>query len=116
MDWISYAKYSKYHPDNLVKVAHALPEPVRAPPPVLALNDIDKQMGGWGHKLCCERPYGQQETTTRIKAGVTAKVGSTWRTTESFERGNSISSSAMYGGSYREKTFEELVELKGKKP
>jgi len=70
MDWISYAKYSKYHPDNLVKVAHALPEPVRAPPPVLALNDIDKQMGGWGHKLCCERPYGQQETTTRIKAGV----------------------------------------------
>jgi len=65
--------------------------------------------------MCCERPYGPCETTTRIKDNVTAKVGGSWLRTEQFEKGNSVSNSAMYGGSYIEPSFEQLVELRGKK-
>ena len=60
-------------------------------------------------------PYGPCETTTRIKGDVTAKVGSNWTKVKHIETGNSISQSAMYGGSYREPSFEELVQLKAKK-
>ena len=116
MDWLHHARYSRYHPDNLNKLPHALPEPVKAPPPIAAVTAIDKKLhGAWGHTLCCEKAYGPCETTTRIKENVAPKVGSTWRTTIQFEKGNSTSNSAMYGGSYREKSFEELVEMQGKK-
>jgi len=116
MDWIKHASYSRYHPDNLHKLPHALPEPVKAPPPVTQLSEVDKKVfKGWGHKLCCERPYGPVETTTRIKDNVTAKVGNTWRTTMHFEKGYSTSNSAMYGGSYIEPSFEQLVEMRSRK-
>ena len=100
MDWIDRASYSRYHPDNLHKLPHKLPEPVKAPAPVNELTPIDKTLkGAWGHKLCCERPYGPTETTTRIKDNVTPKVGSSWIATIAFETGYSTSQSAMYGGS-----------------
>ena len=115
-DWLHHATYSAYHPDNVHKPVAQLPVPVKAPPPVVFLDDIDKRVrGGWGHTLCCERPYGPTETTTRIKDSVTAKVGGSWRTTIAFEKGASTSNSAMYGGSYREPSFEELVEMRSKK-
>jgi len=116
MDWLHHATYSRYHPDNLKKVIAPLPDPVKAPPPVVQLSEIDKKVyGGWGHRLCCERPYGPVETTLRIKDSVTAKVGSTWRSTVHAERGTSISQSAIYGGSFIEPSFEQLVEMRNKK-
>lgn len=116
MDWLHHATYSRFHPDNLHKLQHPIPVPVKAPPPVTGLTEIDKSVrGAWGHKLCCERPYGPSETTTRIKDQVTAKVGGTWTATTNIEKGYSTSQSAMYGGSYREPSFEELVALKAKK-
>ena len=116
MDWLSYATYSKYHPDNFNKPGHKLPEVVKAPAPIVALDETDKKVfGGWGHTLCCEKAFGPSETRTRIKEAVAPKVGATWRGTVGFERGESTSNSAMYGGSWREMSFEEMVELKGKK-
>lgn len=116
MDWMHHSSYSRFHPDNLHKLPPQLPGPVKGPPPVVQLDEIDKRVkGAWGHRLCCERPYAPTETTTRIKDSVTAKIGSSWATTIAFEKGNSISQSAMYGGSAREPTFEELVEMRSRK-
>ena len=116
MDWIKHATFSLYHPDNLHKQPANLPKPVKGPAPVVILTDIDKKIrGAWGHTLTCEKAYGPCETTTRIKETITPKVGSSWRNTMFFERGSSTSQSAMYGGSYREPSFEELVQLKAKK-
>ena len=116
MDWLHYAYYSKYHPDNLNKQDNKLPEAVKGPAPPAKLTEIDKKVhGAWGHRLCCENPYGPMETTTRIKGDVAPKVGSNWARTVSFERGASTSQSAMYGGSFREPSFEELVQLRAKK-
>ena len=116
MDWLHHATYSRFHPDNLNKLPLGLPEPVKGPAPVTELSATDKKVyGGWGHRLCCEKPYGPCETTTRIKDNVTPKIGSTWIATMHFEKGNSTSQSAMYGGSCREPSFEELVEMRSKK-
>lgn len=116
MDWLHHATYSRFHPDNLHKLQDPLPSAVAGPPPTTALTEVDKKVfKAWGHKQCCEKPFGPCETSTRIKDNVTSKVGADWRVSLHFERGASISNSAMYGGSYREPTFEELVELKGKK-
>ena len=116
MDWQHYATYSAYHPDNFKKPTRELPDPVKGAAPLVELNETDKKVfGAWGHRLCCETAYGRNETTTRIKEQVAPKIGSNWRATIGFERGQSTSNSAMYGGSYRELTFEEMVELKGKK-
>lgn len=116
MDWQHHATYSRYHPDNLNKQIAPLPEPVKGPRPVAQLTEIDRKVfGGWGHRLCCERPYGPSETTTRIKEAVTAKVGSNWRSTLHAEKGVSISQSAIYGGSFIEPSFEQLVEMRNKK-
>ena len=91
-------------------------DPVKGPPPLATFSSYDRTMkNAWGHSQCCERPYARQETTTYIKVGVTAKPGSSWLTTTQFEKGKSVSASAMYGGSLREPTFEQLVELKRKK-
>jgi hypothetical protein len=113
MDWLHHATYSRYHPDNLNKLPSTLPQPVKAPPPVVSLTEIDKTVrGAWGSRLCCERPYGPTDTTTRIKETVTAKVGSSWRATIHCEQSSSQCQSAMYGGSFREPSFEELVALR----
>ncbi|KAL3893428.1 MAG: hypothetical protein SGPRY_014241, partial [Prymnesium sp.] len=69
----------------------------------------------WGHSKCCEKPYGKQETTTRLKDFVTPKVSSSWGATKHFERGMSVSCSAMYGGSLVDLTFEQIAEMKNKK-
>jgi hypothetical protein len=50
-----------------------------------------------------------------VQPAQTSKIGSNWDRTVDFEKGNSISTSAMYGGSYREPTFEQLVEMRGKR-
>jgi hypothetical protein len=55
------------------------------------------------------------QTTTRIKDTVTPKIGSSWSATIHAERANSTSQSAMYGGSCREPSFEELVEMRSRK-
>ena len=68
--------------------------------------------GAWGHTQCCERAYARNETTTRIKGSVTPKVGSDWRGTYHFEKGISISNTAMYGSSLIEPTFEQIVEMR----
>lgn len=116
MDWLHHATYSAYHPDNLNKQEHKLPEQVKGPAPVTQLTEIDKKVNkAWGHRLCCERPYGPVETSTRIKDNVTAKVGSTWRSTIHIERSFSTSQSAMYGGSFTEPSFEQLVEMRSRK-
>jgi len=116
MDWIKHATYSAYHPDNLNKLPHSLPGPVAKPPPLDSLSEVDKKVkGGWGHELCCEKPFGPCETTTRIKDTVTPKIGSSWSATIHAERANSTSQSAMYGGSCREPSFEELVEMRSRK-
>ena len=69
--WIAkgYASYSKNHPDNSARTTDtSLPDPVRGPAPIDSITPLDKQIyGAWGHKLCCERAYGPNETTTRIK-------------------------------------------------
>ncbi|KAL1505109.1 hypothetical protein AB1Y20_008868 [Prymnesium parvum] len=117
VEWIKYARYSKYHPDNISR-AMVTPnhEPVKGPPPIVSFDNYDRTVkGAWGHSLCCERPYGKQETTTRIKDHVAPKVGSSWHATMHFEKDKSVSCSAMYGGSLIDLSFEEIVEIKNKK-
>ena len=116
MDWLHHATYSRFRPDNLHKLQQQLPTPVPGPPPTVSLTEIDKKVfKAWGHKYCCEKPFGPCETTVRNKEGVTPKVGKTWVATIQIERGQSTSNSAMYGGSYVEPSFEELVEMRNKK-
>ena len=43
----------------------------------------------WCLPLCCEAPFGPNETTTRTKGHITNKVGSTWDRTITVERGTS---------------------------
>ena len=115
MDWVKYASYSKYHPDNLQRPDNfKLPDPIKGPPPITQINDLDKKIyGAWGHRLCCERAYGPNETTTRIKADVTPKVGvGDWKKSISVEKGISTCCSAMYGGSQIEPTFAEIVNMR----
>jgi len=116
-DWAHLAHYSKYHPDNTHRaMTTPLHEPVKGPPPAAEFDYYEKTVKkAWGHTLAAERPYGKNETTTRIKDHVTPKVGSTWAATVHAEKGKSVSYSAMYGGSLLEPTFEQLVELKNKK-
>ena len=113
MDWIykGYGSYSKYHPDNLTRPPkEELPDPVLGPGPVAEITELDKKMSGaWGHKLCCEAPYGPNETTTRIKGNVCNKVGTNWDRTITIERGTSTMCSAMYGGSLLERSFSTLA-------
>ena len=71
--------------------------------------------GAWGHTQSSERAYARNETTTRIKERVTAKVGGNWNSTYHFEKGNSVSKSAMYGGALVDPSFEQLVEMRAKK-
>mmetsp|Transcript_45220 Transcript_45220/g.118694 ORF Transcript_45220/g.118694 Transcript_45220/m.118694 type:complete len:126 (+) Transcript_45220:55-432(+) len=116
MEWQTYARYSKYHPDNLYKLPPLLPEPVKGPPPLTQLTEVDKRVHkAWGHTLCCEQSYGKTETTTRIKENVTPKVGQDWHKVIAFERGNANSKSAMYSGSMIEMSFNEVVEARGTK-
>ena len=116
MDWLHHATYSKYHPDNLNKPAPIFAEPVKAPAPLATLTEADKKVfGAWGHTLCCEPAYAKNETMTRLKEGVAPKVGQSWEKIVRIERAQSISQSAMYGGSLREMSFEEIVEARGKK-
>ena len=116
MDWQDYATYSQYHPDNLKKPPLVFADHVKAPAPLATLTEIDKKVfGAWGHALCCEPAYGKNETCTRLKERVTPKVGQTWDKIIRIERGKSISQTAMYGGSLREMSFEEIVEARGKK-
>lgn len=116
MDWIHKASYSRFHPDNLHKLPPQLPDPVKGPPPVAQFSDVDKKIrGAWGHQLCCEKAFGPSETTTRIKETITPKIGSSWVATIQAEKGFSISQSAVYGGSFREPSFEELVEMRSRK-
>ena len=91
MDWIHLAKYSRYHPDNLNKLPHKLPEAPAFPEPVMTLppaestekpvpgkrpttrsgwNKFEQQQGYWGHRLCCEPAWARNETSTRIKGNV----------------------------------------------
>jgi len=115
MDWVKYASYSKYHPDNLARPDNnVLPSQVRGPPPINQITELDKKISGaWGHRLCCEKAYGPNETTTRIKADVTPKVGvGDWKKTISVEKGISSCCSAMYGGSAIEPTFAEIVNMR----
>jgi hypothetical protein len=110
MDWTRYATYSKYHPDNMERPSlDQLPSPVAKPPPAAEITEADRQIGAWGHKLCCERAYGPCETTTRIKDNVTPKTGGSWDKTITVERGNSTMCSAMYGGSLVERSFSALA-------
>lgn len=98
MAYSSYTSLSKYHPDNMVRPEmDPLPTPVKGPPPVVSFSESDR--GAWGHRLCCERPYGPGETTTRIKVGVHSKIGSSWSKTIAVEQGIPSICSAMYGGS-----------------
>ena len=107
----AYSTYSRYHPDNLQRVGdYSLPEPVKGPAAPAKIEEVDmKTKGAWGHRLCCERPYGPNETTTRIKDNVTTKVGSSWNKTITVERGTSTMCSAMYGGSLVERSFSALA-------
>ena len=76
--------------------------PVRAPPPVAGFTEVEKKLNGaWGSKLCCEAPYGVQETRARIKVDVTPKIGAGggWAKTVMTEKAESVSKSAMYSGS-----------------
>eukprot|EP00966_Prymnesium_polylepis_P000144 3093-Prymnesium_polylepis.1 len=54
-------------------------------------------------------PYARNKTTTHINDNVTPKVGTSWVSTHHFEKGSSISRSAIYGGSLVEPSFEQLV-------
>ena len=109
-------RFIKWNKHNLHKLPPSLPEQVKGPAILAPITETDKKaFGTWGHSKCSEAPYGQTETSLYIKAGVTPKVGSNWRAIVAFERGKSMSQSAMYGGSLREMSFEEIVEARGKK-
>ena len=101
----------RYHPDNLKRPEkEGLPKPVTGPGPIDEITQLDQRMtGAWGHKLCCEAPFGPNETTTRIKGHITNKVGSSWDRTITVERGTSTMCSAMYGGSLLERSFSALA-------
>jgi len=100
MAYSSYTSLSKYHPDNMVRPEmDPLPTPVSGPPPVVSLSEADQANGTWGHRLCCERPFGPVESRTRIKVNVVNKVGSNWSKTIAVEQGIPSICSAMYGGS-----------------
>ena len=101
----------RYHPDNLKRPEkEGLPKPVTGPAPIDEITQLDQRMtGAWGHKLCCEAPFGPNETTTRIKGHITNKVGSSWDRTITVERGTSTMCSAMYGGSLLERSFSALA-------
>lgn len=111
MDWMNYSSYSKYHPDNMDKKPYlSLPQPLTAPAPVSELTELDKKMtGAWGSKLCCERPYGKNETRTWIKDGVTPKIGSSWGATLHAQYGKSRMQSAMYSSSLKEPSFKDMI-------
>ena len=111
-DWIKYSSFSQYHPDNLQRKPDlTLPPPVQGPPPVAEISELDKKMrGAWGSELCCERPYGKNETRAWIKDAVTSKVGSSWGATMHTEKAKSQMTSAMYAGSLIEPSFKELIE------
>ena len=113
MAYRGYTLYSHYHPDNLKPREQApLPEPVKGPAPLASFSEIDVKVdGAWGHRLTCEKPFGPSETTTRIKATVDPKVGSSWAKTITVERGDSTSNSAMYGGSYVQMTCCQAANM-----
>ena len=113
MNWEKYAFRSKYHPDNMSRPTDlALPSAPIGPAPVTHITDMDRQISGgvaWGHRLCCERAYGPNETTTRIKGDVTSKVGGSWNKTKHIESASTPISSAMYSGSYIDRSCCDLV-------
>ena len=60
---------NRFHPDNLKRPEkEGLPKPVTGPGPVDEITQLDQRMtGAWGHKLCCEAPFGPNETTTHLR-------------------------------------------------
>ena len=117
MEWVHLARYSKYHPDNIQRPPAQMPSrEIVGPPPIATFSDAEKTLyNAWGHRLCAEAPYGQSDSRTYIKDRVAPKVGSSWAAAEQFSKGKSVSQSAMYGGGMIEPSFEQLVELRGKK-
>ena len=113
MKYTPYTKYSKNHPDNLApRVLDPLPDPVAGPPPLESFNEMDiKVSGAWGHALVCEKPFGPVDTSPRIKATVSPKVGSTWNKSITVEQGISTSCTAMYGGSLVQMTCCQAANM-----
>ena len=112
MDWMHYSSYSKNHPDNLKRHTDlSLPDAVAGPPPVGEITELDKRMTGvWGSKLCCEKPYGKNETRVWQKDGVTAKVGKDWGpSVHTGAKSSSVMKSAMYAGPLKEPSFEQMI-------
>ena len=102
------ARYGPYHPDNLNrKVDLSLPKPVESPAPPAQFTKNERAQGMWGHRLMAEMPYGTQETTTRIKAYISPKVGMKGGWNTQAERGVSTMKSGIYATSYRIPTFTQ---------
>lgn len=113
MDYMSHANFSKNHPDNLARQPDlTLPTMPVAPKPTCSFSELDKKaspQSSWGHSLCLEKPYGKGDTRTRMKSDVTSKIGSNWGATVHAEQSKSVMMSAMYSGSLREASFEEMI-------
>ena len=108
------ARYGPYHPDNLNrKVDLSLPKPVESPAPPAQFTKNERAQGMWGHRLMAEMPYGTQETTTRIKAYISPKVGMKGGWNTQAERGVSTMKSGIYATSYRIPTFTQQSAFLG---
>ena len=76
-EWQHHATFSKYHPDNTEgKFDITLPDPVKGPEPMVALDDVDKANGAFGHTLCAEKPYGPTNNALMLtrQIAITQKV------------------------------------------
>merc|ERR1719263_513626 len=110
-----YARFSKYHPDNMAKVPDlSLPEPVKGPEPLCKATAVDAAKGLWGHALQAEIPYGPLDSSLKIRTNtITAKIGQQWNV--QFEQNGSRMKSGVYAGSHKQLTSQERVELAGGK-
>ena len=79
------------------------------------LTELDRSKGYWGHQLHAELPLAQNETTTRLKASVTPKIGSKGWNVQA-EQGRSACKTAMYGGSLKEMSFAEISNGRAARP
>eukprot|EP00322_Chrysochromulina_rotalis_P030266 CAMPEP_0115858976 /NCGR_PEP_ID=MMETSP0287-20121206/16374_1 /TAXON_ID=412157 /ORGANISM="Chrysochromulina rotalis, Strain UIO044" /LENGTH=130 /DNA_ID=CAMNT_0003313255 /DNA_START=33 /DNA_END=425 /DNA_ORIENTATION=- len=101
--YTKFTKYSRFHPDNLAgRPEVPLPMNVAGPAIIAEVTALEKRTDpkiSWGHRLASEAPFGTNETRTRLKCGVAAKVGGSWEKTITTEKGVSTLCSAIYGGS-----------------
>jgi len=83
---------------------------------VVALDDVDKQQGGFGHTLCAEKPYGPTNNALMLtrQIAITQKVGkhNTVPTAIYAEKGTSKLKASFSGGPMLNQTASEWADVR----